>query len=369
MSYKFFELDSQYHLIKNKLEQRLKKLLDHKQFINGPEVSELEKQLEKYMGIFSYALATNSGTSALLLSLMVLDLNAGDEIITSPVSFGATANVIRFVGAVPVFVDIEKDTGLINVHSIKKAISDKSKVILPVSLYGQPADMDQINEIARTHNLKVVEDACQSFGALYKGKKSGSLSDLSATSFFPAKPLGAYGNSGCVFTNNKKYVEKMKKIRNHGQSERFTYELLGFNGLMNSFQAIVLLEKLIIFEKELKLRQELASRYDEAIKNLAPDITLLPIKKNRTSARNYYVLRSRKRKQIMDRFRQEGRPLTIHYPMALFDQPVFKNCCKIYGNPDKTRQYMSEVFSLPLYPYLKAEDQNKTVQLLKEAIC
>ena len=368
MSYRFFELDSQYNLIKEKLDQRFNNLLNHKQFINGPEVLKLEKKLEKYL-LSSHIFATNSGTSALMLALMSLDLKAGDEVITSPVSFGATATSVLLAGAVPVFVDIEEETGLIDTDSIEQAINGKTRAILPVSLYGQPADMDQINEIAKKYDLKVIEDACQSFGAVYKGCKSGALSDFSAFSFFPAKPLGAYGNAGCVVTNNRKYAEKIRKIRHNGQSARFVHELLGFNGLMNSFQAAVLLEKLNLFEKELGLRQKLASLYDNAFENLFPDLKYICVKSDRISSRNYYVVKSKNREKIMERFRLAGCPLTIHYPIALFDQTVLKDRCKVYGNRNKSRQFVSEVFSLPFHPYLSEEDQGKIIRLLKESIC
>ena len=368
MSYRFFELDSQYNLVKEKLKQRLDNLLNHKQFINGPEVLELEKKLENYFPS-SYVVATNSGTSALMLALMSLELKVGDEVITSPVSFGATATSILLVGAVPVFVDIEEETGLIDTDSIEQAINEKTRAILPVSLYGQPADMDQINEIAKKYDLKVIEDACQSFGAVYKGRKSGTLSDFSAFSFFPAKPLGAYGNAGCVVTNNREYAEKMKKIRHNGQSKRFVHELLGFNGLMNSFQAAVLLEKLNLFEKELELRQKLANFYDKAFGDLSQDLKYIRVKSDRTSSRGHYVVKCKNRETIMERFHLAGCPLTIHYPIALFDQTVLKDCCKVYGNRSRARQFVSEVFSLPLYPYLSEEDQEKTIHLLKEVIC
>ena len=367
MAHKFFELDSQYPLIKNKLNKALEKLFRHKQFIHGPEVLKLEAQLEKHFeGSHIQALAVNSGTSALICCLMALELKAGDEVISSPLTFGATALAIKFTGAVPVFVDIEKDTGLIKASSVEKAINSKTKAILPVSIYGQPADMDEINNLAKKHSLAVVEDACQSFGAVYKGKKSGALSDLSALSFFPAKPLGAYGSAGCVLTRKKKYANKIKSLRNNGQAGRFVYKYSGFNALMSSFQALVLLEKLKIFKKELKARQKLAINYDRAFQKMAPDIQIVSVKKDRSSARNYYVLRSKKRTQIMNSFKKAGWPLSIHYPRPLFDLPAFKSHCKLYGDPKGIRQFMKEIFSLPLYPYLKVSSQKKIIKQLKE---
>ena len=365
MSYRFFDLDSQYDLIKENLELRLNKLLSHKKFINGPEVLELEEKLKSYFSS-PYVFGTNSGTSALTLALMSLDLKSDDEVITSPASFGATVNSILLAGAVPVFVDIEAETGLIDANSIEQAITLKTKAILPVSLYGQPADMDPINKLAKKYNLKVIEDACQSFGAVYKDRKSGTLSDFSTFSFFPAKPLGSYGNAGCLVVNNSGYAEKIRAMRSNGQSDRFFHEFLGFNALMNSFQATVLLEKLNLFEKEMKIREKLANRYNEAFTDMSPYLNCICVKSDRKSARNHYVVKSKNREQIMKHFHLAGRPLTIHYPTALFDQPILKDRCKIYGNPDKSRQFMSEVFSLPFHPYLSEEDQEKTICLLKE---
>jgi len=368
MSYKFFELDTQYELIKESLKKKLDRLLDHKQFINGPEVQELERKIQELFPSFSI-FATTSGTSALTLALMSLDLKSTEEVITSPVSFGATATSILLAGGTPVFVDIDETTGLIDIESIEQAVSSKTRAILPVSLYGQPVDMDKIMEIANKYNLKVVEDACQSFGATYKGLRIGSLTDFTAFSFFPAKPLGAYGNAGCVIVSDKRYAEKVKMMRQNGQSERFLHEILGFNALMNSFQAVVLLEKLKFFEKELNLREQIAVRYDVAFENLSSNLKIVRIKPDRTSTRAHYVVKNRQRDKMMAFFNKKGCPLTIHYPIALFDQPFLKGRCKIFGNPDKTRQFVSEICSLPLHPYLLKKDQEQIIQLMRNFIC
>ena len=367
-AYKFLELDAQYSMIKTSLEERFKKLLKHKQFINGPEVQELEEKLKEYIGV-SFVLATNSGTSSLILALMAAGIKPGDEVITSPLSFGATAQAIMLTGSVPVFVDIEKDTGLIQAHKIEEAISKKTRVLLPVSLYGQVCDMDVMNKIAEKHGLFVIEDSCQSFGASYKGKKSGSLASAGAVSFFPAKPLGAYGNAGCVLTNSEEIGLKLKKMRHQGQSERFFHEVLGFNALMNSFQAAVLLSKLEVFEEELKVRREKAHRYDNFFKEMEPEVSLLKVRKERVSSRSYYVLKSKKRDQILKTFEKEGCPLVVHYPFPLFDQPVVKPRCRVLCNSHTVRQFTSEIFSLPLHAYLSDDEQERIVQLLKKSLC
>lgn len=367
MTHKFLNLDSQYKRIESSLKERFQKMITHKQFINGPEVQELEEKLATFTGV-SFVLCTNSGTSSLILSLMAAGIQPGDEVITSPLSFGATAMSVILTGAVPVFVDIEEETGLIEAHKIEEAISEKTKVILPVSLYGQVGDIDTINQIAKNHSLTVIEDACQSFGASYKGRKSGSLAHISAVSFFPAKPLGAYGNAGGIFTDNKNTMERLKKMRNHGQSKRFVHETAGFNALMNTFQAITLLSKLEFFEEELKLRREKAKHYDQALKDLKPEITFPKIKAERESSRSYYVLKSRKRDHILKFFEKAGYPLTVHYPIPLFDQPFIKPKSRVLGDPYIARRFSSEIFSLPCHAYLTETEQEKIISLLKQAL-
>ena len=364
-AYNFFELDSQYNLLKDSLLARFQAIMDHKLFINGPEVQELEEKLAKYAGV-PFVLCTNNGTSSLIISLLAVGIKQGDEVITTPLSFGATAMSIAFIGAVPVFIDVEQDTGLMRVDKIESAITNKTKAILPVSLYGQACDMDVINNIAKKYGLVVIEDACQSFGGSYKGKKSGSLSLLSAVSFFPAKPLGAYGSGGCILTKSEKIAEKIKKIRNQGQSKRFFYESLGFNALMNTFQAGVLLEKLKFFEDELLLRQEKANKYDRAFQAEAwKNITPLSVRAERISSRSYYVVKSDKREFILNEFEKAGCPLTIHYPAPLFDQPALKSRCRAHEISNLTRRFISQIFSLPCHAYLKENEQDHIIELMK----
>lgn len=364
-SYRFFELDSQYEKINAALASRFKSILDHKQFINGPEVQELEEELKKYSGT-RFAYGTNNGTSSLIISLIAGGAGEGNEVITSPVSFGATAMSIVLLGAIPVFTDIDERTGLIKPEKIKAAVSKKTKAIMPVHLYGQVCDMNEINAIAKEYNLSVIEDSCQSFGGIYKGKKSGALGLMGAISFFPAKPLGAYGSAGAILTNDEETGEKIKKIRNHGQAKRFYYDSLGFNAVMNTFQAGVILEKLKLFDKELKLRQEKADQYDKAFKDHKGSLELLTVKKDRMSARSYYVLKSLQKDFILNSFKKAGYPLDIHYPSPLFDQPVFKNKCRIAGDPNIARQFTSQILSLPCHAYLDNKHQKKIIQLMRE---
>jgi len=363
--YRFFELDTQYEQIKPLLSVRFEAIFSHKQFINGPEVQELEEKLKKYSEV-KFAYATNNGTSSLIISLIASGVSVGDEVITSPLSFGATAMSIALLGATPVFVEIDTETGLIKPEQIKPAITKKTKAIMPVHLYGQVCDMDEINAIAKEYNLSVIEDSCQSFGGTYKNQSSGTLGDMGAISFFPAKPLGSYGSAGAILTNTEELGEKIKKIRNNGQSKRFHYDSLGFNATMNSFQAGVILEKLKLFDKELKLRQEKAKQYDKAFKDHKGSLKLLSLKKDRVSARSYYVLKSLQRDFILNSFKKAGYPLDIHYPSPLFDQAVFKNKCRVVGDPHIVREFSSQILSLPCHAYLKEEHQEKIIQLMRE---
>ena len=364
-NYRFFELDSQYSFIESSLSDRFKKIMSHKLFINGPEVQELEEEIASYADV-SFAFCTNSGTNSLIIALLAIGVQPGDEVITTPLSFGATAISIAILGVVPVFTGIEQETGLMKADEIESAITEKTKAILPVSLYGQTCDMDKINEIAKKHKLAVIEDACQSFGADYKGRKSGALSLLSTVSFFPAKPLGAYGNGGCILTESKEMGERIKKIRNHGQSRRFFYEFLGLNALMNTFQAAVLLEKFKLFKKELVSRQKKAAKYDKAFQDTTLEVRPILVKADRISSRSYYVLKSEKRNKILKQFEKSGKPLTIHYPVPLFDQPALKSLCRIHGEPQLTRSFMSQIFSLPCHAYLKENEQDSIIQLMRK---
>ncbi|MCZ0932116.1 MAG: DegT/DnrJ/EryC1/StrS family aminotransferase [Oligoflexia bacterium] len=361
----FFELDSQYSLLKSSIEDRFKKIIEHKLFINGPEVQELEKKLANYVDV-PFAYCANNGTNSLIISLLAVGVKPGDEVITSPLSFGATAMSILILGAVPVFVDIEPETGLMAVNHIESAITKNTKAILPVSLYGQTCDMDAINDIAKKYNLAVIEDACQSFGADYKGKKSGALSLISAVSFFPGKALGAYGNGGCVFTKDKELGKKIRSIRNQGQSKSLFYEFVGINALMDTFQAGVLLEKLKLFDEELRIRQKKADKYDHVFQTGQWEVKPIQVKKDRASAISFYVLKSDKRDQILKEFNKFEKPLPVYYPSPLFDQPAIEPRCKVHGDPQIARSFAEQVFSLPCHAYLKDSDQEDIIQLMRK---
>src|SRR3954447_14835097 len=256
----FIDLKAQYERIREPLNARIQKVLEHGQYILGPETVELERRLAQFVGA-KHCIAASSGTDTLLIALMALDIGAGDEVITSPFTFIATGEMIALSGATPVFVDIDRRTYNIDPAKIERAITSRTKAIMPVSLYGQCADFDAINAIARKHKLPVIEDAAQSFGAYYKGKASCAVSEIGSTSFFPSKPLGAYGDGGALFTDDDHLAKLMREIRVHGQDRRYHHPRLGINGRLDSLQAAVLLAKMEVFEDEVQARIKVGARY------------------------------------------------------------------------------------------------------------
>ena len=265
----FVDLKAQYRHIAARIDERIRRVLDHQRFILGPEVGELEQRLAARVGA-KHCISCASGTDALLLALLALEIGSGDEVITSPFTFFATGEMITLAGARPVFVDIEPKGYNLDPEKIEAAITPRTKAILPISLYGQPAEMDAINDLAARHGLAVIEDAAQSFGALYKGRHSGNLSTIGCTSFFPSKPLGCYGDGGACFTNDDALAAAMEQLRNHGQEGRYRHTRIGINGRLDTLQAAVLLAKLEVFDEELTARAEIADRYTALLKDSVP---------------------------------------------------------------------------------------------------
>ncbi|MCX7978073.1 MAG: DegT/DnrJ/EryC1/StrS family aminotransferase, partial [Bdellovibrionaceae bacterium] len=319
MSIPFIDLKTQYKALKSDIDSRIQRVLDHGAYVNGPEIQELESALARHSGA-PYVLTCASGTDALLLPLMALGIGPGDEVITTAFSFIATAEVIVLAGAKPVFVDIEPDTFNIDARKIKKAITSKTKAIMPVSLYGQVANMDAINAIASEHGLSVIEDAAQSYGALYKGRRSGNLSLLAGTSFFPAKPLGCYGDGGAVFTQDEKLYKAMKEIREHGSESRYYHTRLGINGRLDTIQCAVLLAKLSRYDWEMEQRERIARRYNEEFATIRKEGFSTPkIKENRRSAWAQYTLTVPDRTDFQKRLTEMGVPTSVHYPRTMAD--------------------------------------------------
>lgn len=348
----FIDLAKQQARIKPELDRRMQAVLKHGQYIMGPEVKELEERLAAYSGA-KQCIALSSGTDALLVAMMALGIGLGDEVITSPFTFIATGEMIALLGAIPVFVDIDAATYNINPHLIEAAITPKTKAIMPVSLYGQCADFDAINKIAAIHNLPVIEDACQSFGATYKGRKSCNLSTIGCTSFFPSKPLGCYGDGGACFTSDDSLATKMRQIMAHGQDRRYHHPALGINGRLDTLQAAILLAKMDVFEDEVSLREKVGDRYNELLQGA---VTTPQIQAGNTSVHAQYTIQVESRDFVQKLLHEKGVPTAVHYPVPLHMQPVFAHLNKPEGSFPVAEAAARKVMSLPMHPYLSEEE-------------
>lgn len=344
----FIDLKTQYEQIKNKIWARMNTVFEHGQFIMGPEVAELENELAKYTGA-KHAITMSNGTDALLAPMMALDIGPGDEVITTAFSFFASAEMISLIGATPVFADIDPATYTIDPNDILKKITPKTKAIIPVSLYGQTADMDVINTIANEHKLFVIEDAAQSFGATYKGKMSCNLSLVSSTSFFPAKPLGCYGDGGACFTNDDKLATALKEIRNQGQEKRYYHTRIGMNGRLDTLQCAILLEKLSIFPHEVKKRQHIAAIYNRLLKD---KIKVMEIAPERSCVYAQYTIETNDRDTLQQELHNQGIPTSVHYPLSINQQPIYKKLGLDKDICPKSDYAAAHVISLPMHPYL-----------------
>ena len=358
---KFIDLLSQYQTYKREILSAINDVLDDSAYIMGKHLVELEKNLARFTGA-KHAIGCSSGTDALLLSLLAIDLKAGDEVIIPAFSFFATAEVISLLKGVPVFIDIEEDTFNIDVSQIESHISPKTKAIMPVSLYGQVADMNKINDIAQKYGLRVVEDAVQSFGATQEGMQSGNLSELGCTSFFPAKPLGAYGDGGAVFTSDDHLAEKLRMLLNHGSKKKYIHELIGINGRLDNLQSAILKVKLKYFPEEITKRQYLASRYNSLIKN--DQIKTPIIKKGNTSVYAQYSVRVKNRNEVISKLEEKKIPIAIHYPIPLYKQPVYKSLNINTNDYPISELIAKEILSLPMGPFLAEKDQDQVIAVL-----
>jgi UDP-2-acetamido-2-deoxy-ribo-hexuluronate aminotransferase len=341
---KFIDLGAQYSVLKLNIQDRINKVLEHGQYIMGPEVHELEEKLAAYTQA-KYCITVGSGTDALLISLMALGIKPGDEIITTPFTFVATAEVIVLLGAVPIFVDIQQDTCNIDASKIEDAITSKTRAIMPVSLYGQPADMDEINEIALRHNLPVIEDAAQSFGAVYKGRKSCNLSTIGCTSFFPSKPLGCYGDGGAIFTNDAVIAQACREIRVHGQSKRYVHTRIGVGGRMDTLQCAIVLAKLNRFNWELRQRSIIGGLYNQLLDEAS--IPRVFQRNDRSSVFAQYTIIVKNREELQKKLTELSVPTAIHYPIPINEQLAYRDLCC----PDCTpvsKMMATKVMSLPM---------------------
>jgi UDP-2-acetamido-2-deoxy-ribo-hexuluronate aminotransferase len=367
MLMEFVDLRAQYAALREPINKRIQAVLDHGQFIMGPEVKELEQRLIDFTGA-KHCITVASGTEALLIALMALDIKPGDEVVTTPFTFIATAEMIVLLGGKPVFVDVEPDTCNLDASKLEAAITSRTRAIMPVSLYGQPADMDEINAIAAKHRLPVIDDAAQSFGATYKGRKSCNLSTLGCTSFFPSKPLGCYGDGGALFANDDALANVIRELRVHGQAGRYHHTRVGVGGRMDTFQCAVLLAKLERFPWELERRRSAGHRYDELLAPMNDRLRLLQIRPDRTSVyAQYTVLVKENRDGIQKLLREAGVPTAVHYPRPIHQQPAYRQFAAGATLPLSER-LAEEVISLPMHAYLTAESQDRVVASLAKAL-
>jgi UDP-2-acetamido-2-deoxy-ribo-hexuluronate aminotransferase len=364
----FIDLKAQYRHLKTSMDARIHAVLDHGQYILGPEVRELEERLAARTGA-RYCISCASGTDALLLALMALGIKPGDEVVTAPFTFFATGEMIALLGAIPVFADIDPSTYNLDPAKLEAAITPRTRAIMPVSLYGQPANMDAINAIAERHQLPVIEDAAQSFGALYKGRHSGNLSTIGCTSFFPSKPLGCYGDGGACFTNDEGLAAAIFELRNHGQDRRYHHTRLGINGRIDTIQAAVLLAKLEVFDDELVARNEVADRYAALLKGVVATPGLAA---GSTSAWAQYTVEVEDREAVEKSMKEAGIPTAVHYPTALHLQPVFASLSQERGwkrgSFPNSESAGDRVISLPMHPYQSPADAARVCNALQAAL-
>ncbi len=349
MKIDFAKLQDQYQLYKLEIDEAIHAVLNKSNYIMGEEISQLEDSLQEFTKA-KFAISCSSGTDAILLAMMALDIKPGDEIITTPFTFIATAETIAFLGATPVFVDIDERTYNIDPDLIEDKITSKTKAIIPVSLYGQPADMKKIQNIANKHNLKVIIDGAQSFGSTFNNITDSALVDISTTSFFPAKPLGCFGDGGAVFTDDEELAEKMKSMRVHGQSKRYHHKYIGMGGRLDTIQAAVLNVKLKYYEKDLTLRQEVASKYTKSLSG--KDLVLPYVDEKATSAWAQYSIRVKNREELQSKLKENGIPTAVHYPMPLHLQECFEYLGYKKGDFPISELVSKEIMSLPMNPYL-----------------
>lgn len=361
-STEFIDLKAGQDVIRPGLEKGIHRVLQNGRYIMGPEVKELEERLADFVGV-NHCISCSSGTDALLIALMALDIGPGDEVITVPYTWISTAEVIALLNAKPVFVDIQPDTFNMDPDQIEAAISPRTKAIMPVSIYGQCAEMTRINTIAAKHNLPVIEDAAQSFGATHNGKKSCALSNIGCTSFFPSKPLGCYGDGGAVFSNDEALVEKMRQIRVHGQKVKHRHPVVGINGRLDTLQAAILIEKLEIFPEECRLRWEVGQRYNDLLSETA-GIQTPVISKGNDSVYAQYTILSKDRDNISTALQEKAIPSVAYYAVPLHLQGAFTALGHKPGDFPIAEQVASQCLSLPMHPYLTGEDQERIAEAI-----
>ena len=354
----FIDLQTQYQRYKAEIDARMQAVLDHGHYIMGPEIAELETQLATYVGV-RHALTVASGTDSLEIALRALGVGQGDEVITVPFTWISTAEVIGLVGAKPVFVDIDAASFNINVDLIEAAITPRTKVIMPVSLFGQMPDYDRINSIAARHGITVIEDGAQSFGATRNGRRSCGVTSIASTSFFPAKPLGCFGDGGALFTDDDALAVTMRTIRSHGGLQRHHHPLIGMNGRLDTLQAAVLLAKLPHFEWEVMRRNEIGAHYTHLLRGKVAVPEVMP---GNTHVYAQYTIRAPNRDALGAKLKEAGIPTAVYYPKCLHEQPAFASSGYKFGDFPVSEQASREVLSLPMHPFLTESEQDSVTK-------
>lgn len=359
MQIPFIDLNTQYNTYKNEIDLAISEVLQSSSFIGGAKLEELEQNLASYVGI-KHAIGCSSGTSALYLALRALDIGKDDEVIVPSFTFIATAEAVALVGAKPVFVDINLINYNLDFDAVKKAITSKTKAVIAVSMFGQMSDLKALNEFLKEKNIVLIEDGAQSFGGSFKGEKSCSIAPISCTSFFPSKPLGAYGDGGAIFCHDDELAKKIKILLNHGQTKRYEHQFIGINGRLDCLQAAILNVKLKHLEEELDKRQKIAQIYDINLKNCQ----IPKIDTNAISAYAQYSVLVEDRTRIIEKFEKANIPYAIHYPTPLHKQPCFSE----FSNLElKNAEYTSKhILSLPFSPFLTQKDQEQVILLFKD---
>ena len=360
----FIDLKTQYETYKQEIDSRIHAVLDHGRFIMGPEIAETESKLAAFCGA-KYCVTVASGTMSLEIALRALGIGFGDEVITVPFTWISSSEVISLVGAKPVFVDIEAESYNIDVEKIEAAITPRTKAIMPVCLFGQVPEFTRINKIAHKHGLTVIEDAAQSFGATQNGIHSCNLSKVGSTSFFPAKPLGCFGDGGALFTNDEPLAKAMQAIRTHGGTQRHHHTLIGTNGRFDTLQAAIILAKLPHFQSEVDARIRIGARYSDLLRGkcVVPEVA-----KGNTHVYAQYTIRVPNREHCIESLKGLGIPTAVYYPKCLHEQPVYTCLGYKYGDFPESEKASKEVLSLPMHPFLTEKDQDAVVAAVLKSL-
>lgn len=360
----FIDIQEQYKRYQAEIDARIKTVLAHGHFILGPEVAELEKVLADYVGV-KHCITVASGTDALEIALRALNVGPGDEVVTVPFTWISTAEVIGLVGAKPVFVDIEPESYNLDIDQLESVVTERTKAIMPVSLFGQMPDYERINAIAARHGLVVIEDAAQSFGATQRGRRSCGVTRLGSTSFFPAKPLGCYGDGGALFADDDGLADKMRAIRTHGGIKRHHHPYLGMNGRFDTLQAAILLAKFPHFAAEVTARGRLGARYSEHLRSVCTVPEVMP---GNTHVYAQYTIRVPERDDVAAKLKAQGIPTAVYYPKCLHEQPVFASGGYRWGDFPVAEKASREVLSLPMHPFLTESEQDQVIQAVQTAV-